>query len=181
MHRLLLISSLLFAAIPAFAEWIPPSVSEFGWGDKNHFKSQRLTIVDVAREKLGSEVRGDKRDLALLQRIIHKGLFKKEQRLELQAMGVILGDLLQKELGLNWKIYEDSVGRSRALCVEDTLDCLYPVTMLSRRIEVGLMPNVQEIYDYAVATITPHIPEKPDVYGPKASFGLKPKASDAEQ
>lgn len=166
MHRLFILLATALLAWPALAEYKAPTLSDFGWGDKKHFERQRQRIDDVARSKLGTQVRGDKRDLETLQRIIHRGLFKKEQRLELQAMGVVLGDLLAKELGLSWHIYEDSVGRSRALCVQDTLDCLYPVTMLSRRIEVGLMPNVQEIYDYAVSTITPYIP-KTDVYGPK--------------
>ncbi len=164
----LLLISLSLAAPNALAQsgYKAPSISELGWGDKRHIKTQRLTIDDIARTQLGSQVRGDKRDLELLQRIIHRGLIKKSQRLELQAMGVVLAEVLQNELGLVWQIYEDSVGRSRALCVEGTLDCLYPMTMLSRRIEVGLVPNVQEIYDYAVETITPFIP-KVEVYGEK--------------
>jgi len=168
MHRAFVFALVSLLALPIFAADGPkgPIVYPFGWQDKNHFKSQRLLIEDVARSKLGTQVHGNRDDLVLLQRIVHKGLFKKEQRLENQAMGVILGDLLEKELGLVWQIYEDSVGRSRALCVADTMNCLYPVTMISRRIEVGLMPNVQEIYDYAVETITPYIP-KVDVYGVK--------------
>jgi hypothetical protein len=162
----LLTLSLIVLATEAHAQYKAPSIAELGWGDKRHIKTQRLTIDDIARTQLGTEVHGDKSDLVLLQRIIHKGLIKKSQRLELQAMGVVLAEVLQNELGLVWQIYEDSVGRSRALCVAGTLDCLYPMTMLSRRIEVGLVPNVQEIYDYAVATITPFIP-KTDVYGEK--------------
>ncbi|TQV78081.1 DUF3806 domain-containing protein [Exilibacterium tricleocarpae] len=137
------------------------SITELGWMDRNHLQKQVDTIDDIARRQLGVQVRNNRDDLELLQRIVNQGLIGKEERLKLQAMGAVLGNLLVRELGLKWMVYEDKVGRSRAICVEATSHCLFPVTMLSRRMEVGILVNVREVYTNAVEIITPYLPKKP--------------------
>ena len=79
----------------------------------------------------------------------------------LQGMGMIMGDLLAAEFGLDWVIYEDQVGRTRALRYRETDNYLFPVTMISRRREVGNLTPVVEIYDKAAATISDAIPPLP--------------------
>jgi len=140
-----------------------PEVNPLGWFSKNHLEKQVARIDDLARRELGAQVRGNKTDLELLQRIINKGLIPKDERLMLQAMGAVLGNVLQQELSLEWMEYEDRLGKNRALCVKGTMHCLFPITMLSRRMEVGLLPNVQELFDYCVELMAPYIPT--DGYG----------------
>jgi Domain of unknown function (DUF3806) len=136
-------------------------VSDLGWIDKSHQEHQVKRIDELARAELGRQVRNNKDDLDLLQRIIHKGLIPKDDRLRLQAMGVVLGNVMAQEFGMVWQVYEDKLGRSRALCVEETQHCLFPITMLSRRMEVGLLPNVKEIYDYCYEEIKPYLKRNP--------------------
>ncbi len=159
----------------AHADSKPPQVTPLGWLDRNHLENQVARIDELTRRHLGSPVRGDSSDLALLQHIVNRGLIQKDERQLLQAMGAVFGNVLQQELGMSWMVYEDKKGKSRALCVAGTQDCLFPITMLSRRMEVGLLPNVQEIYDYCVELITPYLPE--DAYGNKigkTELGGKP-------
>jgi hypothetical protein len=136
-------------------------VSDLGWLDKNHLQHQVERIDEIARSNLGAQIRNSADDLELLQRVINKGLIAKDDRLRLQAMGAVLGNVMAQEFGMVWQVYEDNLGRSRALCVEDTQHCLFPITMLSRRMEVGLLPNVQEIFDYCHEEIRPYLKRNP--------------------
>jgi len=127
--------------------------------DKQVLEKRVNTIDKVARLKLGNQFHGDLSDIALLQRIVDEKLIAKDDSLMMQSAGVVLGNVMVAELGLNWIIYEDRLGRSRALCVNNSSNCLFPVTMLSRRLEVNAPVNVQKIYDDAIAIIDPYIPD----------------------
>lgn len=137
-------------------------IDDLSWMDENYMQQQREKIEAIAQIRLGSRLRGDRSDLATLQQIVDRGLIERNDTLRLQALGVVLGDVMTTERPkLEWKIYEDSKGRSRALCVENTEECLFPVTMLSRRMEVGLNPSVETVYNDALELIEPYLPEMP--------------------
>lgn len=137
-------------------------IDDLSWMDKNYMQQQREKIEAIAQIKLGSRLRGDRSDLETLQRIVDRGLIERDDTLRLQALGVVLGNVMTAEVPeLQWKIYEDSKGRSRALCVENTEECLFPMTMLSRRMEVGLNPDVSNVYNEALELIDPYLPEMP--------------------
>jgi hypothetical protein len=129
--------------------------------ERQHNARQIQLIDDIGREKLGQPVRNNKDDLELLQRIIHQGLVDQNDTNAQQAMGVVLGDVLVRELGLEWKSYTDHLGESRATCAPNTQECLFPVTMLSRRMAVGLLPNVNKLFEDTSAMIAPHLPQNP--------------------
>jgi len=157
--RLLLGLALALSSMSALAD---VKISDFAWIDRNHMEQQVKRVDDLARTRVGSQVRGDKTDLETLQRIIDRDLIDTNDSLALQALGAVLGNVMAAEHDkLEWKIYEDEQGRSRALCVENTKECLFPITMLSRRMEVGLKPDVGRIYETALEIIEEHLPEMP--------------------
>jgi hypothetical protein len=129
--------------------------------ERQHNARQIQLIDDIGREKLGQPIRHNKDDLELLQRIIHLGLVDQNDTNAQQAMGVVLGDVLVRELGLEWKSYTDHLGESRATCAPNTQECLFPVTMLSRRMAVGLLPNVSKLFEDTSAMIAPYLPQNP--------------------
>lgn len=140
----------------------PPEISEMVYLDRNYMAQQRTLINDVARRYFGQGFNGNKdADLKLLQRLLDKRLVRANQTQELQAMGLVMGDLLQKELEMEWVIYEDSEGRSRALRYPDTSIFLFPMTMISRRVEVGNTTPVTEIYQKAYDSVAPLRPALP--------------------
>ncbi|MFL0797942.1 MAG: DUF3806 domain-containing protein [Cellvibrionaceae bacterium] len=149
------------------------SIEPFRASDIYYMEKQIEIVNDIAGFNLGRKVQGDFSDLSLLQDIIDRELIDKEDRRSLQALGAVLGELLKQELGLSWRVYRDALDqaqtqRSRALCHGDNTPCLFPTTMLSRRMEVGLKPNVKEIYNKAVAIIRPpKNPEEPKDFVPK--------------
>lgn len=138
-------------------------IKELGWMDKNRMDQETTKINELAQTKLGTPLRRDLSDLSTLQRIVEKELVAMDNFELQQAMGVVLGNVMLADFPntFEWKIYEDELGRSRALCVRKTNDCLFPVTMLSRRMEVGTKPDVRKIYDDALLRMEKHLPKLP--------------------
>lgn len=136
-------------------------IEELNWFDKNHLQDQVEKVDDLTRTKLGLQIHGDKRDIETLQRVIHRGLIKQEDESMQQALGAVLGNVMVNELGLEWMHYVDRYGRSRAACAPATEECLFPITMLSRRMKVGLMPNVEKVYTEAGELIVHLLPKSP--------------------
>lgn len=139
-----------------------PQIQPLSWMDENHLAQQKQFVDNLARAELGRPVRGNKSDLDLLQRIVDRGLIERTATQNLQALGAVLGDVYVAEFDvLEWRAYEDEKGRSRAVCVRDTGNCLFPITMLSRRLEAGLKPDVELVYNTGVGAIKPYLPKLP--------------------
>jgi hypothetical protein len=137
-------------------------ISELSKLDQQYMSQQRELLRDLAAINLGRQFSGDKgRDIELLQALLDNQLVKQGQIRELQAMGVILGDLLAAEHGMHWVIYEDRLGRTRALRYRDSDDFLFPITMIARRREAGNQTPVLQIYQKASDIIRDSIPPLP--------------------
>jgi hypothetical protein len=137
-------------------------ISDLGYLDKQYMQQQRDTINDLASRNFGNGFNGDTgHDIDLLQRMLDRKVVLPSQTQELQAMGIILGDLLAKDLDLQWVVYEDKLGRSRALRYRQAEEYLFPVTMIARRREANNLKSVEEIYQKAhdiMAAIKPALP-----------------------
>lgn len=137
--------------LPPAQDWRQEALSTL---DRNWMESVKRRVDDLARTRVGQQLRGDASDLELLQRLLDERLIPADDTETLQGMGVVLGEQLQRDLGLSWTIYIDRLGRSRALEIPGTNEFLFPVTMISRRVEAGAEANVQEIYDRAREIVT---------------------------
>jgi len=155
--RCFLILGLGLMPLYSTAQQDEPRISALGPIDQDFMASQRNRINELAGFHMGRQINGQKaNDLEILQALLDRRAVTGEQTLELQAMGVVMGDLLAAELGLHWVVYEDRQGRSRALQLGDSEHVLFPVTMISRRAEVGAKVDVNAIYAKAVAAIEPY-------------------------
>src|SRR4051794_7614553 len=64
---------------------------------------QRTLVLSAARSRSGTrEFTRTTNDLPVLQRLLDESAFDKTQTFELQALGVVFGDVLATELGLHW-------------------------------------------------------------------------------
>jgi len=154
----------LFAALTAGVSLAEKQVviGELSNMDLQFMAEQRQSLQDLAAVNLGRQFSGDKeRDLDLLQTLLERQLVRADQVRELQAMGVIMGDLLAADLDMHWVIYEDAEGRSRALRYAKSDNYLFPITMIARRREVGNQTSVQEIYQKAYDIINDSRPALP--------------------
>ena len=126
--------------------------------DQQFMAAQRSDVETLANQ-LGQQLTGiPERDLATLQRILELGLIAPDDKLLLQALGVVLGDLFASELNMNWVVYRDRAGRTRALQYSGSEVFLFPVTMISRRWEVGHQRAVADIFDANVAATRAKLP-----------------------
>lgn len=145
---------------------VPPKdaiIKDLGWMDKNKMEQELTDLSELTQTKLGTPIRSDLSDLATMQRLIDKNIVPQDDYETQQAMGLVLGNLILADFPntFEWKIYEDEIGRSRALCVKKTSDCLFPITMLSRRMEVGSKPDVKKIHTDAIMRMEKHLPKLP--------------------
>ena len=130
--------------------------------DWQFMAQQQETMQDLAMMNLGRQFNGDRKlDLELLQALLDKPLVRPDQVRELQAMGVIMGDRLAAELGRRWVLYEDNVGRSRALRYQKSDILLFPITMIARRGKGGNKTSVVAIYQKASNIIDKSTPTLP--------------------
>lgn len=137
-------------------------IGDLTFVDKQYMEQQRQSLEELVARNYGGRFKRQKDyDLRLLQKLLDDGLVRNDQTRELQAMGIVMGDLLAADLGLHWVIYEDRLGRSRALRYKDTENYLFPATMISRRREVDNRSSVSDIYQKAVDAISPSIPKLP--------------------
>ena len=118
--------------------------------DRQFMADQRMRVERLAN-RLGRGLTGvADRDLDTLQRILDDRLVPAEDTLTLQAMGVVFGDLLGDHLDMDWVVYRDHKGRSRALRYRQMDVYLFPVTMISRRQEGGSQRRLKPLFDDTV-------------------------------
>jgi hypothetical protein len=125
-------------------------IGELSYLDRQYMAQQRELLEDLTARNFGRRFNGQRsNDLQLLQGLLDRGVVRNSQTRELQAMGVVMGDLLAADLGLHWVVYQDSMGRTRALRDGESDTYLFPITMISRRREVDNRTSVAEIFGKA--------------------------------
>lgn len=149
------------------------TIEELGWMDHNKMQQQEDKIRELVKSKLGSNLTRTWNDIALLQRLIDQKLVKTDDYATQEAMGVVLGQIMKADFPshLQWKIYKDKEGRSKALCVVKTRECLFPITMLSRRMQLEMEIDVAKVYDNAIDQVAFVLPKMP--YGDDLLHQLK--------
>ncbi len=139
-----------------------PRVVKLNWLNEQFLIKQRQRVEVITRRHFGQPLKLGKRNIPILQRIIDEHIIPTEDKLELQAMGVILGDIfVASHRNLSWQVYEDELGKSHAVCVDKTPHCLFPVTMISRRIEVGGTADVNRLFNKGMNAIKGYLPRLP--------------------
>lgn len=139
-----------------------PSIRPLNWLNENFLERQRKSINEKVATHFGRKLQGNMKDIAILQRIVDEGIIPKDETQELQALGAVLGDVFVHEIKeFEWVIYEDELGATQAVCIKKSKNCLFPITMLSRRMEVGLKPDVHKIYLSALEDLSGFLPKTP--------------------
>jgi hypothetical protein len=131
-----------------------PILRPFGQADEKYLQQGRDRINQLSRRHFGSALHQQREhDITLLQRLLDSRLVTAKDRRLLQDMGIVLGDLLIQQFNLRWVVYVDKYGPSRALQLKHSENYLFPITMISRRAEVGVTVDIAELYESAVIKI----------------------------
>lgn len=123
-------------------------VSELTESDQRSLTQYREMASALTRRHVGPPLGSDpKRDIGTLQRLVDLDVLRADQTQELQSLGVALGDVLVQELGLRWVVLKDDLGRSRGLCLDGSEYYVFPITMISKRVEADAAVDVQALFD----------------------------------
>ena len=140
----------------------PATIRELNWMNHNYLDKQRRLADSSIRKAIGRQLNQDKGDIRLIQRAIDKGAFSDADKQSLQALGAALGDVFANEhKDFNWRVYEDKLGASHAVCLDDTQHCVFPMTMISRRMEANLQPDISLIFNTNLQTLKSQLPYVP--------------------
>ena len=91
--------------------------------------------------------------LGLLRALRQGGVFQPTQIYELQCMGIVLGDALVQHCDVEWRMVEDAYGRDPCLQVPGSTVVLFPLTMISKRLEKGETVDVFDLFNGVVGKI----------------------------
>jgi hypothetical protein len=85
--------------------------------------------------------------LGILHALLEAKVFKLSQKYELQCMGIVLGDVFIENMGFHWVMVQDQNGRDPAIQYKQTSVILYPLTMISKRLERGETVDIFLLYN----------------------------------
>ena len=91
--------------------------------------------------------------LGTLRALLEAKTFRSDQTYELQCMGIVLGDVFVQDMGFHWVMVADEHGRGPAVQYQDTSVILFPLTMISKRIEANESVDVFELYNGVAARV----------------------------
>jgi hypothetical protein len=122
--------------------------------DQKRLRDQRA----VVERYLGNEGSKEKYKtaagkLGTIRAILQGEVFKADQKYELQCLGIVLGDVFVQDMGMEWIMVEDDYGRDPAVRLPNTSIILFPMTMISKRIERGEKVDVFELYNAGAARV----------------------------
>lgn len=114
--------------------------------DSGRIARQRALVETTVQERYGTSLPGGAEDLALLQRLVDDQVFRPEQTYELQSLGIVLGQVLAGHPDFSWVTVQDEYGTDPALRYKATSILVFPLTMISKRIEEGREVDVEDLY-----------------------------------
>jgi len=123
--------------------------------DRRRLREQRDFADELARRHVGTPLSTGHSldDLRVLQEILDQEILDPDETFELQALGVALGDVLAQQHDLEWVVVNDDLGRSRALRYGEGEDLIFPVTMISKRVEADVDFRVLELYEKSARSL----------------------------
>ncbi|HKS07247.1 MAG TPA: DUF3806 domain-containing protein [Gemmatimonadaceae bacterium] len=124
------------------------TVSPLTTSDTNRLVTQRAVIEqylgdDQSRENY-KQAAGK---LGTIRALLEQNVFQPNQTYELQCMGIVLGDAFVQHLGMEWIMVQDERGNDPAVRLPGTTLILYPLTMISKRVERGETVDVFDLFN----------------------------------
>ncbi len=122
--------------------------------DQKRLRDQRAVVEHYLRnedsKKKYKTVAGK---VGIIRAILQADVFKRNQTYELQCLGIILGDALVQEMGMEWIMVEDEYGRDPAIRMPKTTIIVFPMTMILKRVERGDKVDVFELFNGVAAQV----------------------------
>jgi Domain of unknown function (DUF3806) len=116
--------------------------------DQERLTKQRAVIEkfladDASRAKYATAAG----KLGTLRELLQRKQFAPSQTYELQCMGIVLGDAFVQKLGMEWVTVTDEHGSDPAVRLPGTSLIIYPLTMISKRVERGEAVDIFDLFN----------------------------------
>jgi hypothetical protein len=122
------------------------NIFEPTYSDFDDINERIKKILNISEDEIDSYHNTDK-TIHLIQKIIDENTFQVDSIYELQSLGIALGDYIQfKNNDFHWAVVRDEYGRDICLQYKTLAITIFPMTMISKRIEDGENVNVSELY-----------------------------------
>ncbi|MEM8981084.1 MAG: DUF3806 domain-containing protein [Pseudomonadota bacterium] len=121
--------------------------------DQSRLEEQRAVVygyVQGVDEEVKNSVQGK---LSILNSILKSNVIDPSETYVLQSLGIVFGDAFAQQLECDWVMVNDEYGRDPALGFEGSTVLIYPLTMISKRVEDGEDFDVIELFS-GVARLT---------------------------
>jgi hypothetical protein len=109
-------------------------------------EQEAVTLRLLKSHYSDATLKHDENDLHWLQRLVDDKVVGPDQTYELQCLGASLGQVFVAETPLKWVVFEDEFGRDLALQHPKTSWIVFPMTMISKRVEDGEDIDIVQIY-----------------------------------
>ena len=129
-------------------------IEAFAPEDVARVEKQRVWVRDHYEAAARHQYETVEGKLRLLDTIIRSKWIEPSETWKLQSLGITFGDALAQWLGLAWVAVEDEHGRSPALRHQGTSIVVFPLTMISKRIERGEAVDVYALFKATCQTVT---------------------------
>lgn len=121
------------------------NIFEPKYGDVDTINQTVSKILNISEEEIDAFHSSDK-TISLIQQMLDEKIFTAENTYELQCLGIALGDYIQyKNNDFHWAVVRDEYGRDFCLQFKTFAIAVFPMTMISKRIEDGEFVNVAEL------------------------------------
>ena len=139
---------------PAEGSAMQQKITEPGEADLAQLVEQEATVLRLLKARYPeATIQHDESDLSWLQRLVDDRAVRPDQTYELQCLGAVLGQVFAAQTPLKWVVVEDGFGRDLALQYPNTSVIVFPMTMISKRIEDGRNVDVVPIYRTVAAQV----------------------------
>ena len=119
--------------------------------DQKRLNDQRAVVTGYLTEESKPKFETTPGKLGTLRALLEAEVFQPDQTYELQSMGIVFGDVFVQDMGFSWVMVEDEYGRDPAIKYQETSIILFPLTMISKRIERGEQVDVFDLYNRVAA------------------------------
>ena len=121
--------------------------------DLERLRAQRAVVEQYLTDDSLQKYATPAGKLGTLRALLAAEVFAATQTYKLQCLGIVLGDALVLHSSLEWVIVEDDVGRDPALRLPGTSVIIYPLTMISKRVERGDSVDVFALFNDVSADV----------------------------
>jgi hypothetical protein len=115
--------------------------------DREWLRKAEAHILALFERRLGeANFFHDRADLALAQRAMDAKVITSADELEMQCVGVVLGNVFDALTEMKWAMVTNSYGRLLALHAPRIGFTLYPMQMIIKRVRSGQKFDVPSLY-----------------------------------